>query len=111
MGMVHIELFKNDFQDGLLSKVRILAGVLLCCPPVETVDDNGSDSIPLFHINTQVSAQTCLIFGVDCEGAVILWRQLIWAEAVRGTTWPISHPKPSVSFLYQSSNRRLHCQE
>src|SRR5271155_537261 len=99
MGVVHIELFENDFQNGLLSKVRILASVLLCCPPVETVDDNRSDSTPLFHINTQVSAQTCLIFGVDREGAVILWRHLVWAEAVRGATWPIRHPKPSVGFF------------
>src|SRR5271154_5521209 len=99
MGVVHFELFENDFQNGLLSKVRILAGVLLCCPPVETVDDNGSDSIPLFHIDTQVSAQTCLIFGVDSEGADILLHQLVWAEAVRGATWPIRHPKPSVGFF------------
>lgn len=77
-------------------KVCILAAVLLCCPLVETVDDNGSDSIPLFDINTQVSAQTCLIFGADREGAIIIWYQLVWVEAIRGATWPTCHPKLSV---------------
>jgi hypothetical protein len=78
---------------------RFEIALQLCCPPIETTDDDGSDSIPLFHINTKVSAQTCLIFGVDREGVDILWHQLVWAEAVRGATWPICHSEPRVSSL------------
>jgi len=71
MGVVHLELFENDFQDGLFSKVHVITSVFLRYPPIETINDDGSDSVPRLPINAEVSAQTCLIISVDLEDAGI----------------------------------------
>jgi hypothetical protein len=98
VSIVHLELFENDFQDGVLSEVHASASVFLRCPPIETVDD-GSESIPRLPINSEESAQTCLIISVDLEGAGILGHQPVQAEAVRGTTWPACHSELSIGFF------------
>src|SRR5271155_3073843 len=99
MSIVHLEFFENDFQNGLPSEARIGASVFFRIPPVETVDGNGSNLIPRFPINSQVSTQARLIVGTNGEGISILRPQPVQPETIGRATGPIRHPKPSVGLF------------
>ena len=99
MSIVHLEFFENDFQNGLPSEARMGASVFFRTPPVKAVDDNGSNLIPRFPINSQVSTQPRLIVSTNGEGFSILRSQLVRPEAIGRATGPICHLESSVGLF------------